>query len=503
MNAIQNAFFPRPLSWILLTFTHRYLFYTGLHGLNRFYKSPHYYNNYTRDRYVFIKGLISHSLDMAMREGGDSVDFDNILSHIGEMGRYQLTLYLLLCIPATLPAAFLAFNQETEPQHWCKVGALLDYRDSYHNISSEHIKRISIPKLSNVSKDYHKCIRYVVNYTDLYVQNGYKWPNEPNINWPTEKCMEGWIYDRSEFKDTLVTELDLVCEKNWWPSTSTALFYVGSLFGNILFGHIADKYGRRTSSINGFTFPALFQIPFILSIEIMGPGYRTFAGMMICLFFAVALMILAGLAYIFNSCYWFFVPESPRWLLSYNRVEEAEVIIQSIAKWNKKEIPENFVQIFIDEIQNPWITVSLAMIGKFQIAASFAVIYVYAGELMPTVVRSEAMGISSFVAGIGLLIFPYINSLGDISQFLPLVIMGTLSVMGGITALFLPETLGKHLPNTLEEGEGFGNHFSMFSCPQKNSTRGSILNLDETENIFLEEFPKELKSQSNGKIDAV
>ena len=60
---------------------------------------------------------------------------------------------------------------------------------------------------------------------------------------------------------------------------------------------------------------------------------------------------------------------------------------------------------------SPWITVSLAMIGKFQIAASFAVIYVYAGELMPTVVRSEAMGISSFVAGIGLLIFPYINSL--------------------------------------------------------------------------------------------
>ena len=69
--------------------------------------------------------------------------------------------------------------------------------------------------------------------------------------------------------------------------------------------------------------------------------------------------------------------------------------------------------LFLSQIldANPWITVTLAMIGKFQIAASFAVIYVYAGELMPTVVRSEAMGISSFVAGIGLLIFPYINSL--------------------------------------------------------------------------------------------
>ena len=48
---------------------------------------------------------------------------------------------------------------------------------------------------------------------------------------------------------------------------------------------------------------------------------------------------------------------------------------------------------------------------SFQIAASFAVIYVYAGELMPTVVRSEAMGISSFVAGLGLLMFPYVNAL--------------------------------------------------------------------------------------------
>merc|ERR1719422_1149667 len=96
----------------------------------------------------------------------------------------------------------------------------------------------------------------------------------------------------------------------------------------------------------------------------MGPGYRTFAGMMICLFFAVALMILSLLAYIFNSwftlalvtsvpfaslfSYWFFVPESPRWLLSYGYIDEAEVIVQSIAKWNGKEIPPNFVHEWIE-----------------------------------------------------------------------------------------------------------------------------------------------------------
>jgi hypothetical protein len=36
-------------------------------------------------------------------------------------------------------------------------------------------------------------------------------------------------------------QLNLVCDNKWWPSTSTSLFYVGSLFGNVLFGLVADK----------------------------------------------------------------------------------------------------------------------------------------------------------------------------------------------------------------------------------------------------------------------
>lgn len=139
-----------------------------------------------------------------------SVDFDAILLRIGAMGRYQLALYLLMCIPATLPAAFLSFGQvflSAEPDHWCKVAALMEYREQYGNLSIRHIKRLSIPTRENLPDVYEKCYVYDVNYTDLYVNNGWAWPDSPDPTWKVSPCREGWVYDRREYKNTLVTEV--------------------------------------------------------------------------------------------------------------------------------------------------------------------------------------------------------------------------------------------------------------------------------------------------------
>lgn len=84
---------------------------------------------------------------------------------------------------------------------------------------------------------------------------------------------------------------------------------------------------------------------------------------------------------------------------------------------------------------------------------SFATVYLYAGELFPTVVRNSGVGLSSTVARIGSMVAPFVATLSHTSAWLPPLAFGIVPLIGAGLCMLLPDTRGRKLPDTLEEGE--------------------------------------------------
>ncbi|XP_059172875.1 organic cation transporter protein-like [Physella acuta] len=97
------------------------------------------------------------------------------------------------------------------------------------------------------------------------------------------------------------------------------------------------------------------------------------------------------------------------------------------------------------------VSVVLAMLGKFGITASYAIIYLMAAELFPTVIRNIGMGVASMSARIGGILAPVFLDLQTISKPFPLIVFGSLSLLAGSLAILLPETAGKPLPQLPED----------------------------------------------------
>uniref|UniRef100_A0A8C8R5L7 Major facilitator superfamily (MFS) profile domain-containing protein n=1 Tax=Pelusios castaneus TaxID=367368 RepID=A0A8C8R5L7_9SAUR len=109
---------------------------------------------------------------------------------------------------------------------------------------------------------------------------------------------------------------------------------------------------------------------------------------------------------------------------------------------------------------------SLAVLGKGCLASSFNCLYLYTGELYPTVIRQSGMGLGSTMARVGGIVAPVVRVTGEYFPYLPPIIYGTAPIISGIAAVFLPETLNVPLPDTIEEVERglVWLHFILIVC---------------------------------------
>uniref|UniRef100_A0A8C2WYY3 Solute carrier family 22 member 6 n=1 Tax=Cyclopterus lumpus TaxID=8103 RepID=A0A8C2WYY3_CYCLU len=113
-----------------------------------------------------------------------------------------------------------------------------------------------------------------------------------------------------------------------------------------------------------------------------------------------------------------------------------------------------FANIFVPtEMQT--MRTALACLGKGFTSASFTTVYLYTGELYPTVIRQTGMGFVSTMARVGSMAAPAVlmDYISQVFPSLPNVVYGGAAVLAGCFACFLPETLNMPLPYTIEDVE--------------------------------------------------
>lgn len=87
-------------------------------------------------------------------------------------------------------------------------------------------------------------------------------------------------------------------------------------------------------------------------------------------------------------------------------------------------------------------------------------LYLYTGELFPTVVRNVGVGVISMVSKIGSMFAPLILSLERVSTVLPLAILGILTLSLPVMLIPLPETKGHALLDTVISDENSNKYES-------------------------------------------
>ncbi|XP_014678593.1 PREDICTED: organic cation transporter protein-like, partial [Priapulus caudatus] len=119
------------------------------------------------------------------------------------------------------------------------------------------------------------------------------------------------------------------------------------------------------------------------------------------------------------------------------------------------DIPErDYLRVWAQEDLNV-IVIVMATLGKFALTVTFAVCYLYSGEIYPTAIRNVGLGSNSACARVGAMVAPYITLLAKDVAWLPMVLFGALAVVAALLAAMLPETRNCHLPETIEDGENF------------------------------------------------
>ncbi|XP_059811407.1 solute carrier family 22 member 6-A-like [Hypanus sabinus] len=172
--------------------------------------------------------------------------FGDLLEMVGDLGKFQAIHIALLSFPAMFTACHNLLQNfvAAVPDHRCRV-QLGDEGLRYLNVTEEPLReeflRVFLPLDEEGRPD--KCRMYTSPQWHLLGTN----ETQGNGSQPdTQACTDGWVYDRSQFTSTIVTEWDLVCDRKSLKRMVQSIYMAGLLIGACVLGRLSDKFGRRT-----------------------------------------------------------------------------------------------------------------------------------------------------------------------------------------------------------------------------------------------------------------
>ncbi|XP_074529206.1 solute carrier family 22 member 4 [Halichoeres trimaculatus] len=516
-------------------------------------------------------------------------DYDEDTAFLGQTGPYFWTAFFLLntvFVSTGFNGLYIVFVGAT-PKHSCLIPDV--------NLTEAWREAIIPVTLVDGEEVQSQCSRYRLDVVRNLSAEGYVPGRDVNLTeLGQEGCLDGWSYSKEIYQSNIVTEWDLVCDNQWKVPFASSTLFVGYLLGSLVSGQLSDRFGRKkvvffslaaqcvSVTLQSFShswrmfcimflFVGASQISiyisaFVLGTEVLSKTMRViFTTLGAFLFYCIGYMTLPWIAYSIREWrtllavlaatsvvyipLWWFIPESPRWLITQGRVEEAEAIVRDAARKNKVEAPavifkeseampptktysmldvlksqnircitlmclilwmainigyfglslntsnlsgDPFMNCFLsaaaevpayvvstcllrkcprrallssflfiggglllliqfipNSLQN--LALALVMTGKFGFTMAFSIVYIYTAEIYPTVLRNVGMGMCSSAARIGSITAPYVIYLGTYNKILPYILMGSLTIASSVVNFFLPETLNRDLPETVDQ----------------------------------------------------
>ncbi|XP_029644289.1 organic cation transporter protein isoform X3 [Octopus sinensis] len=309
-------------------------------------------------------------------------DIAHILEKCGSFGPYQrwlLAYIFIIWMMTEFPAANMSFLTASVP--------FLCYPPNFNAslIPANLTENEYLQMLQPDGDD--QCSVYNNSFT------GTRYTTPPS-NSSKLQCSYGRKFLTEKFS-SVVSEFDFVCERKWLKSTLQSVYFVGYLCGSIIFGALADRFGRRPiilianacqiicgitkifipSLINFFILyciQACGNLGIILSmyaliLEFTSSKLRSHISFFCMCIYAFTAIVETGFAYaisswryleltvnlltIINFFAWIFLPESPRWLIERKRFREANALLHKVMKKNNLQ-NEEVLDVFTNNEEN-------------------------------------------------------------------------------------------------------------------------------------------------------